>query len=341
MLIHITETSRLSKPEISIVIEGYNEKGDLGTADETLEALSKQIHPIDRIELILVGDDTQVGGWKDRFRDVNHFHAIKYLAVEGNNYFGLKNAGADLATGEIIAFMDSDVLPKPRWVGSIVDTIKNRGSDVCMGPTLFRQPGGMSSDHIFMRIAASMAWGWILGKPDDEGLPTPRGFMDHNIAMRAEHYEDHKYKTDLGRLLGSMLLFRSFMDGRLKAKIAPGQQGEHQFSWWYWLIGLQFRYGNEVYRLRRMDKDYPNQWISKTSIFEPIVTMLWHMMLDIPRWLRLTRILETSVVYRFGTLPLVVFMSAMGRGCEMCGMYATMIRPKETRRWAEAVGASD
>jgi len=323
------------------MVEGYNEKGELGTAEETLDALSKQTYPLDRVELILVGDDEQVDAWKKRFASIDHFHSIKYRAVEGNNYFGLKNAGAELATGEIIAFMASDVLARPTWVGSVVHTIKERGADVCMGPTLFRQPGGMSADHPFTRIAASMAWGWILGKPDADGVPTPRGFMDHNIAMRAEHYHDHQYRTDLGRLLGSMFLFRSFMEGKLVAKIAPGQQGEHQFSWWYWLIGLQFRYGNEVYRLRRMDKQYPNQWIAKTSIFEPLVTMVWHMMLDIPRWVRLTRILETGALYRYGMLPLVICMSALGRGFEMCGMYSTMMRPQETRKWAEAVGAAD
>jgi len=331
----------VSKPEVSIIIEGYNEKGALGTAEDTLEALSRQTYPPERVELILVGDTNQAEAWKARFEHVDRFYAIRYLAVEGNNYFGLKNAGAELATGEIIAFMDSDVLPKPTWVAAIVDTIQNQGADVCMGPTLFRQPGGMTSDHPVMRIAASMAWGWILGKPDPEGLPTPRGFMDHNIAMRAEHYRDHQYRTDLGRLLGSMLLFRSFSQAKLAAKIAPAQQGEHQFSWWYWLIGLHFRYGNEVYRLRRMDDAYPNQWIAKTGPFEPLVTMAWHMMLDIPRWFRLTRLLETGIAYRCATVPLLVLMSAAGRGLEMCGMYATMIRPKRTRRWAEAVGAPD
>lgn len=331
----------MSAPDVSIVIEGYNEMGELGTADETLEALSRQTHPPKRVELILVGAVDQVKAWKLRFSEIECFYDIRYLVVEGNNYFGLKNAGAELAKGEIIAFMDSDVLPKSTWVASIVDTILNRGADVCMGPTLFREPGGLKSDHTLMRMAASMAWGWILGKPDADGVPTPRGFMDHNIAVRARHYRDHRYPTDLGRLLGSMVLFRSFKEGELVAKVAPGQQGEHQFSWWYWLIGLQFRYGNEVYRLRRMDKKYPNQWIARTGVFEPLVTMVWHMMLDVPRWFRLTRLLGTSAAYRYGTLPLLFVMSALGRGFEMCGMYATMLRPEQTRRWAEAVGAPE
>ena len=92
-----------------------------------------------------------------------------------------------------------------------------------------------------------------------------------------------------------------------------------------------------MFRLRRLDSDYPNQWISRTSIFEPLVTMAWHMMLDVPRWFRFAGLLGTGPLFRLGFLPLLILLSATARGAEMAGMYATMMAPEKMRKWAENV----
>lgn len=89
--------------------------------------------------------------------------------------------------------------------------------------------------------------------------------------------------------------------------------------------------------LRRLDRDYPNQWIRRTGVLEPIVTMGWHMLLDLPRWVRFSGLLGLRRSRRLLLLPLVVAMSAAARSAEMAGMYCTMAAPNRMRRWAQQV----
>lgn len=325
-----------NQPVISVVIEGYNETRDLGSVEETLAALEKQDFPIEQIEIILVGSNEQGEHWKKCFLKNARFHSIKIVSKGLVHYYELKNGGAELATGDIIAFTDSDVRPLTTWVSSIVRGIED-GADIVVGPSLFRQEGGFSPDSSVMRVAASINWGWIMGKRRNSPIPEARGFMDHNVAMRSCAFRAHQYRTEFGRILASPLLYRAFVNAGLKVTVLPGQQAAHHFTWRYWLISLQFRYGHEVFRLRRLDPDYPNQWITKTSIFEPLVTMAWHMMLDVPRWFRFASLLDTRFCYQISRLPLLLLMSAIARSAEMLGIYATMIAPKKMRHWSENV----
>jgi hypothetical protein len=65
--------------------------------------------------------------------------------------------------------------------------------------------------------------------------------------------------------------------------------------------------------------------------------MIWHILLDIPRWFRFSRHLGQSFPYRLACLPLLPILSTLGRGAEMVGMYATMINPEKMKKWAENV----
>ena len=89
--------------------------------------------------------------------------------------------------------------------------------------------------------------------------------------------------------------------------------------------------------LRRLDDQYLNQWIARTKIFEPVMTMMWHILLDVPRWFRVSRLLDIHPVRRIMLLPLVVALSCVARTAEMAGMYSTMLAPNVMRRWAESV----
>jgi hypothetical protein len=117
----------------------------------------------------------------------------------------------------------------------------------------------------------------------------------------------------------------------------PNQRVVHSFGWGYWISKLHFRYGYEVYLLRRLDKAYPNQWIARTNIVEPLVTMAWHVLLDVPRWFRVSRLLGLHPSRRLAILPVVIVLSVAARGAEMIGMYSTILAPNAMKRWAEAV----
>ncbi|MCS6813059.1 MAG: glycosyltransferase [Cyanobacteria bacterium] len=330
-----------TNPIVSVVIEGYNESRDQGTANNTMLALQHQDYPHDRIEIILVGSSVQVEEWQAAYADPAPFLAVKAVAADGALYYALKNQGATVATGDIIVFTDSDVYPQPRWVSAIVERIQ-AGADVSVGISLFKSAHSWRGDAPLRQIAVCLTFGYILGKirhyrpgqlPDME----VRGFMDHNLAMRTDVFRQCQYQTEFGRVIASPLLFRKLTQAGFIIALHPQQQIVHYFAWWYWLKKLHFRYGYEVYHLRRLDPNYPNQWITRTGILEPVVTMIWHMILDVPRWFRFSRLLDMHPLKRWGLLPVLIGLSGLARGAEMLGIVCTMISPRAMKQWAETV----
>ena len=333
-----SSASRPDKPVVSVIVEGYNESRDLGKAVNTLEALERQDFPADQVEVILLGSAAQVKEWNALNGQNTPFWRLHAVEADGLSYLQLKNHGAQFASAGILAFTDSDVYPHRAWLSSLVEGIRS-GGDVSIGLSLFKSSTNWEWNRATRLAAASITWGWIVGKTLDpeRNIPRPVGFMDHNFGLRVETFRRHQYNTRFGRLCGAPLLARSFLDGGVKLVLRPHQRVTHYFSWRYWLIGLHFRYGYEVFMLRRLNDRYPNQWIARTKIFEPVMTMAWHVLLDIPRWFRVSRLLDVHPVRRVLLLPLVIVLSCAARAMEMAGMYWTMAAPEAMRKWAESV----
>jgi hypothetical protein len=161
--------------------------------------------------------------------------------------------------------------------------------------------------------------------------------MDHNFAIRAEAFREHNYETQYGRILASPLLFRALKNAGHSVWLVPMQRAAHHFTFRYWMKSLHFRYGYEVHQLRRVDQGYPNSWIRWFGLLEPVATMGWHMMLDVPRWFRYSQAAGVPACKAVLVLPLLVLVSAFARGFEMVGMYSTMLSPTKMRKRAENV----
>lgn len=329
---------RPEKPVVSVIVEGYNESRDLGKAVNTIDALQRQDFPADQVEIILMGSADQVKEWRALYGQHTPFWGVQAVEAEGLSYLQLKNRGAQFASAEILAFTDSDVYPHCTWLSSLVEGIRG-GGDVSIGLSLFKSAANWEWNRATRLAAASITWGWVVGKVVDpqRDLPIPVGFMDHNFGLRVETFRRHQYNTKFGRLCGAPLLTQSFLDGGERLVLQPHQRVTHYFSWFYWLKCLHFRYGYEVFMLRRLNKHYPNQWIARMAILEPVMTMIWHILLDVPRWFRVSRLLDVHPVRRVVLLPLVIGMSCVARTTEMVGMYGTMLAPEAMRRWAESV----
>ncbi len=331
----MSETPRTGqKPVISVVLDGYNETRSLGTTRNTIEALRKQNFPLHQVELIIAANAEQVTELKRLYPSPAPFGDVKYVAVDEGVYYQLKNAGARMATGEIIAFTDSDVYPQPEWLASIQENI-GKGFEGSVGLSLFKGARGWEPGSTLRDIAVSITFGYILGRPNLQRLPELRGFMDHNLALRASAYRRHPYREDQGRVCASPLLFRTFEQQGVALSLHPNQQVVHYFSWAYW-VALHFRYGYEVYQVRRLDPRYPNQWIARCGPLEGVVTLIWHMLLNQPRWLRFSELRGYGLAQRIALLPVVALLSLVANGAEMFGIYATMLQPVEMRRWAES-----
>jgi len=317
---------------VSVVIEGYNESLALGSAAETVAALAAQDYPSGETEVLLVGSQEQVERWRATFPAPDGFADVTFLGADGAHYYELKNLGADAARGEVIAFLDADVVPRPGWLSALVSAI-DAGADVVAGLSLFRAEQGHRYPRPFLTVASSVTWGYVLGE-DGAGRPSPRGFLSHNVGFRAETFRLHRYRTDLGRSCAGTLLFDELRRAGAQIVLEPAQQVEHVFTLSWWLARLHVRFGHEVHLLRRLRPEH--SWLRRTGAAEPLLTAAWHLALDVPQWLRFARALGVPVARRLALVPLVLATSAPARAAEAAGMYATLTAPARMRRFALA-----
>jgi GT2 family glycosyltransferase len=99
-------------PEISVVVVNYNGRHWLESCLSALED-----HGASATEIILVDNQSTDGSpeWvRERFRHVRVHEAGSNLGFAGGN-----NAGARLARGEFLAFLNNDTIAEPGWLGAL------------------------------------------------------------------------------------------------------------------------------------------------------------------------------------------------------------------------------
>jgi glycosyltransferase involved in cell wall biosynthesis len=324
-----------NNPLISVIIEGYNASLELGTIEEIYTALQEQDFPIEQVEVILVGSVAQAESWEAKFADQKTFSSVKTIGDDQAHYYQLKNKGAKIAEAEILGFLDSDVIPDKHWLSTIYDGIAGHGADVVAGISLFRDESQkLKVGSPFLLTAASISWGFVVPKELDGQVLSPNAFLSHNLGIRKSVFNQHFYREDLGRTCAGSLLFNSLLESGAKMRLQTKQQVAHNFSFWWWVSRLHLRFGYEVFRLRRIDSRYPNKFIARLSLLEPLISLGWYVMLDVPRWLRFSKALQISNGRRILFLPLVCGLSFLARGAEAIGMYLTLISPEKMQRRA-------
>ncbi len=322
-------------PRVSVVVEGYNESLDLGSVEEVMEGLRSQRFPLGEVEVLLVGSRDQCAHWSERVGAPQPFRSIRTVEAEGQHYYALKNRGADAAGGEIVALLDSDVIPEPRWLATLVASIDGV-VDVSGGLSLFRGEDGRPPDHPALRAAASISWGFVLGPEAGDGRLEAAGFLSHNVGFRAGVLEQFRYREDLGRTCGGSFLFDELRASGARVRIDPGQRVAHVFEERWWLTRLHQRFGYEVHRLKRLDDEAAHRWVTRWPLLEPLLTAAWHVALDLRRWWRFGRYIGTGAARRLATYPLVLLLSVAARGSEAVAMYRTLARPRAMEAFARS-----
>jgi glycosyltransferase involved in cell wall biosynthesis len=323
------------RPRVSVVVEGYNEQLTLGTITGTLDGLRRQELPLEQIEVILVGSAAQAEVWERTLTGATPFFRVKAIASPGAHYYALKNDGARNASADIIAFTDSDARPEPGWLSSIVDGIAG-GAEVTAGLTLFRSDSGRGPEHPLMQVAASISWGFIVPRGRGDRAVHPVGFLSHNVGFRAETLRRHPYRTDLGRTCAGSFLYKALDQTGAAMLFQPRQRVVHGFSLRWWVLRLHRRFGYEVFLLRRLDHGDRKRWLLSVKLIEPVLTMAWHVLLDVPQWLRFSGLLRVPLWRRLMLVPVVLGMSLLARGSELIGMYQTIAAPEAMKRFAES-----
>ena len=137
----------VSYPSLSVVIEWENAR--LGRGNNTvamlrelraqLLELSPQlraspeiifVHEPAKVKRTLI-EDTTGGVFSPEMANAR----IKIVPGEGLRYYEMKNLGAEHATGDVLVFLDSDVVPEPGWLRNLLAPFSDAAVGVVAGNT--------------------------------------------------------------------------------------------------------------------------------------------------------------------------------------------------------------
>lgn len=140
------------------------------------------LEALDRRAEVLVVSGNAVGAAEEKEirRRVPECFDLAVHVGEGLEYYALKNFGAELAGGDVLLFLDSDVHPDPGWLAHLLGSLARPEIHAVLGQP-YVAPTGL--------FAAAFALGWTYELPDESGRLEPcRKVYANNIAFRAETF---------------------------------------------------------------------------------------------------------------------------------------------------------
>jgi glycosyltransferase involved in cell wall biosynthesis len=131
-------------PAVSVVVPTRNRAAYLRGL---LGALTAQVYPRDRMEVIVVDNDSS-DATESVVREAATTapFALRYIRKDDRGPAAARNLGAAKARGELLAFTDSDCLPSPAWLHHAVSTMQDTDGLVC-GP-IIPIPGPSGGDAL-------------------------------------------------------------------------------------------------------------------------------------------------------------------------------------------------
>lgn len=304
----------ITKPLLSVVIETFNADQETEVeVDDVLKRLGEQTHPAECIEVLVVHDESNRG--IAEYLKAN-YPDVRCLALRNANYFSMKNHGLKFARGEIIAFLDSDCLPRGNdWAERIVSTLSG-GADVAAGKTRYA-PGRLLA-HTF----DVFDFGHVSGDENGEAS----GILANNVAFGREVLSQHSFDDRLGRSGGCYLLGRQLKSLGYKIAYDPEQFAVHGYNIegpkWIW---KRIRLGFDAINLCRLDEDgvLPEQRAIKMGILAPFAIAASRVWFDFRRFVSNSADLGIPIY----AIPWFCLTSVVTRSIEAIGGVITVVRP--------------
>lgn len=112
-------------PRVSVIVPVRNAEN---TIAKCIKALLAQDYPQNKIQIIIADN-----GSTDRTQEIISSFPVKMIIEPKAGSYNARNHALQLATGEIIAFTDSDCVAEPDWLKSLVAGFSNPGIAGCGG----------------------------------------------------------------------------------------------------------------------------------------------------------------------------------------------------------------
>lgn len=165
---------------VSIVLPTYNR---LERLQQVLHGLERQQYPLSDFEVVVVSDGS-TDGTHEFLGSVDTPLRLATVLQENQGPAAARNAGIERAQGEIILFLDDDVVPAPQFVGEHVDMHAARQNVVVLGPML-SPPKFRLSPWVYWEQEMLMKQYRAMQRGDWE--PSARQFYTGNTSVARRH----------------------------------------------------------------------------------------------------------------------------------------------------------
>jgi glycosyltransferase involved in cell wall biosynthesis len=180
-----------SRRTVSIVIETANIESDTLSFRDLCRLLVDEISETDGVlELLLVtGKDRTITEAIAVDSGLAHASCMRTLSGAGLGYYEMKNLGVRHAEGDIVAFVDSDTLPEPGWLSTLLAPLEDPQVEIVTGTTY----EGPLEDTFTRSLALS---GKFPLRSLDDSLYPHNHLWANNLAGRRELLLNHPFSSD-------------------------------------------------------------------------------------------------------------------------------------------------
>lgn len=106
-------------PSVAVVIPARNEAANIPAC---LAAIAAQDYPARLVKVVVVDN-----GSSDRTRELAELGGAAVLVDETATIAGLRNRGAAFQGGDVLAFIDADMIPSPGWLREAAPVLQEAG----------------------------------------------------------------------------------------------------------------------------------------------------------------------------------------------------------------------
>lgn len=130
---------------MAVIIPVFNDQHGLLSC---LGGLGAQTYPTDKIEIIVVDN----GSTPTLDPPERYPLTVRIVCCEKPGSYSARNAGARVASGDILAFTDADCIPDPEWLSKgVAALLAGDGKSIIGGQVLFAQSAARSGTALYQQ----------------------------------------------------------------------------------------------------------------------------------------------------------------------------------------------
>lgn len=305
-------------PSFSLILETENlANADLKGLSKSLATLANQdISPTCANEVLLIDSGDTPTQILEHLCEQYPWIKVHHTQL-ATGYYQAKMLGAELVTGEIVVYFDSDCIYEPNWLRSIL-TAFTEGEDIQIvaGETMTLSKGAYGT---------AMALTYIFPQHSGQQSLTPTSqYFLNNVAFRREFLLSNPIPTALPLYRGNCVIharnlqnagYIIWNQSQARATHAP-PNGLSHFFWRFLLIGHDYYWQNRLLAKAKSgsetsDRDPMTSFKGKLEVFSDRVQKMWA---DNPR--------------QFIYLPLAIPIVITALALIFTGYIITVFQPK-------------